>query len=216
MAIDFYYASGSPYAWRVWLALEHKQLGYDLRLMSFDAGDLEKPAFLALNPRHKVPTIVDDGFALYESAAILDYLEERYPDSGNALLPRDVRQRATARRLIREADQYVAATMEKLVEEVLFTPVEQFDEEAIAEARAAFATELDLYERYAPGDGWLAGGLGAVDFTLYPILALTLRLDRKKKDLDVRGTIPPNVSGWMKRFEQLPIFEKTHPPHWKR
>ena len=53
MALDFYYGSGSPYAWRVWLALEHKQVPYELKLMSFDAGDLEKPAFLAINQRHK-------------------------------------------------------------------------------------------------------------------------------------------------------------------
>jgi len=42
MAIDFYYGSGSPFAWRVWLALEHKALPYELKVMSFDSGDLEK------------------------------------------------------------------------------------------------------------------------------------------------------------------------------
>ena len=38
--ITFYYGSGSPYAWRVWLALEHKQLAYELKTISFSAGDL--------------------------------------------------------------------------------------------------------------------------------------------------------------------------------
>jgi glutathione S-transferase len=44
MSISFYCGSGSPYAWRVWLALEHKQLAYDLKMLSFSAGDLSKVA----------------------------------------------------------------------------------------------------------------------------------------------------------------------------
>jgi len=65
MALTLYYLSGSPYAWRVWLALEHKRIPYELKAMSYDAGDFKRPDFLALNPRHRVPVIVDDGFALY-------------------------------------------------------------------------------------------------------------------------------------------------------
>jgi glutathione S-transferase len=42
MAVTLHYASGSPYAWRVWLALEHKGVPYELRTLSFDAGDLRR------------------------------------------------------------------------------------------------------------------------------------------------------------------------------
>src|SRR5262245_49886801 len=114
MAIDFYYGSGSPFAWRVWLALEHKALPYELKVMSFDSGDLEKPEFLKINPRHKVPAILDDGFALYESAVILEYLEDKYPSSGQRLFPTDVKQRATARRLAAEVSAYVGEALEPL------------------------------------------------------------------------------------------------------
>jgi len=48
MAITFYYGSGSPYAWRVHLALEHKALPYDRKILSFAAGDTRKPEFVAL------------------------------------------------------------------------------------------------------------------------------------------------------------------------
>jgi len=41
-----------------------------MKTLSFDAGDLKKPEFLKLNPRHRVPVIVDDGFALYPMAAL--------------------------------------------------------------------------------------------------------------------------------------------------
>ena len=58
MALTLYYMSGSPYAWRVWLALEHKQIPYELKTMSYDAGDFKKPEFLALTRRRKVPVWV--------------------------------------------------------------------------------------------------------------------------------------------------------------
>jgi glutathione S-transferase len=53
--------------------------------MSFQAGDTRKPEFIAINPRHTVPTIVEDGHALWESLAILEYLDERYTAGAEAL-----------------------------------------------------------------------------------------------------------------------------------
>jgi len=57
MPLVLYYGSGSPYAWRVQLALEHKAVPYELKVLSFSAGDTRKPDFVALNPRHRVATI---------------------------------------------------------------------------------------------------------------------------------------------------------------
>ena len=61
MALTFYYGSGSPYAWKVWLALEHKGIPYEFKLLSFDAGDTKKPEFLQVNPRAQVPAILLSG-----------------------------------------------------------------------------------------------------------------------------------------------------------
>ena len=101
MALDFYHGHGSPYSWRVWLALEHKKIAYQLKLLSFQNEDTKKPEFVAINPRHTVPTIVDDGYALWESMAIVEYLDERFT-SGTKLYPGDAKNRARIRRLIRE------------------------------------------------------------------------------------------------------------------
>ena len=49
MALDFSYASGSPFAWRVWLALEHKRIPCTFKLLSFDAEDLETETFRAIS-----------------------------------------------------------------------------------------------------------------------------------------------------------------------
>ena len=213
MAITFYYGAGSPYAWRVWFALEHVSLAYDLRVISFSDGDHRKPEFLKLNPRHRVPVIVDGDFSLYESAAILEYLDEQY-SSGPSLFPGDAKRRAVVRRLVREADAYVADAMDPLIGLVLFTKRENWDPEAISAAYGKLGVELGKWEPVIAGD-YLAGELSAADFTLYPMLALCLRMDIRKPDLNVAGLIGPKLGAWMKRIEALPCFAKTIPPHWK-
>jgi glutathione S-transferase len=212
MAITFYYGSGSPPAWRVWLSLEHKKLPYELKLLSFSEGDLKKPEYLAVNPRGKVPAIVDDGFTLYESVAILEYLEERYPSAGLPLLPREPEARATVRRMVQEVDGYFAPANSKLVRLVLF--VKEPDPAEIAEARAGLLPELERFEAAIQGD-YLAGPLSAADFTLYPMLALTQRIGKKQPQHAIDEHIGPKLTAWMKRIEALPYFEKTIPPHWK-
>lgn len=65
---------------RVWMALLEKKLEFDLVDMQLD-GDQLQPEFLAMNPLHHIPVLVDDGFNVVESLAILDYLE------ANILIP---------------------------------------------------------------------------------------------------------------------------------
>lgn len=212
MAFVFYYASGSPYAWRVWLALEHKEAFYELRTVSFDAGDLRSPAYSAINPRQRVPAIEDDGFALYESAAIVDYVEDKWADRSPLFSP-DVRLRALQRRIVREADQYFADAMERLVDAVLFTPADRRSQQAVDRAAAGLAKEFAFWEPRISGD-YLTGQISAADYTLYPMTALVFRIGARNP-----GTIPPDIAGpsvsaWMARMAALPIVQKTWPPHW--
>jgi glutathione S-transferase len=215
MAIDLYVASGSPPSWRVWLSLEHKQLPYQLHVLSFQAGDLKKPEYLAINPRGKVPSIVDDGFSLYESVAITEYLEQRYPDSGSPLLPRDPKTAAIARRLVQEVDHYYAAAGAKLLRQTLFNRSGgDGDPKEIAEALELLGKELTHLERAIAGD-YLAGPLSVADYTLYPYLAMSVRIDKQYPQLGIPDRIGPKLQAWKKRIEGLPYFEKTIPPHWK-
>lgn len=220
MAITFYYGAGSPFAWRVWLALEHKLLDYDLRALSFSEGDLKKPEFAALNPRRKVPVLVDAQgqppvpFVLHESAAILEYLEEAYPGSGMPLFPGNMRGRALIRRLVCEADNYVAPVVNRLLSRVLFTPEAQWNEDKISAARSDCVEELDAWEPQLRGE-FLAGPLSGADLTLYPMIALALRCESRKPDLNLRAALPERIRGWMQRIQNLPYFSKTWPAHWK-
>jgi len=213
MAIVLYYLSGSPYAWRVWLALEHKGLPYELKTLSYDAGDFKDPAFGRLNPRRRVPVIVDDGFPLYESAAIVEYLDEKQPGEPR-LFSADLRQRAIERRMVREADQYFATALEHLVDEVLFTPKERWSDDAIAAAYAEVKQELALWEQLIVGDH-LAGPLSAADYTLFPEIALARRIAQRKPGLATPDLLGSRMTAWFRRMEALPVVQRTWPPHWR-
>jgi len=79
MAIDVYWGSGSPYSWRVLLALEHKGLEYRGHLLSLDMQEHKSPHMLALNPRGRVPTVRDGDYVVFESLAVMYYLDRKYP-----------------------------------------------------------------------------------------------------------------------------------------
>jgi glutathione S-transferase len=114
-AIILYIVGGSPYAWRVRFALEHKRIAHQVHMLSFEAGELKQPQFTALNPPKKVPVLVDDDFVLYESAAIMECLDERW-SVPPIIFATSARQRAVQQRMVRECDQYFAAAMERLSE----------------------------------------------------------------------------------------------------
>jgi glutathione S-transferase len=213
MAFQFYFGSGSPFVWRVHLALEHKGIAYELKQLSFSAGDHRKPEFERLNPRHKVPAIIDDGFVLYESSAILEYLDERFP-TAPLLFPGDLRQRAIIRRMIREIDSEYVAHHERLVAQLFFSAQEQWNHEDIRSGVSGCREELGFFEREMRGD-FLAGPLSAADFTLYPLVATIARFEKKKPDLGLTAAIGPKLHAWRKRIEGLPYYDKTHPPHWR-
>jgi glutathione S-transferase len=82
--LTLYYNPLSPNARRVWLTLLEKQIPFEPVVIKMD-GDQYQPEFLAINPFHHIPVLVDDGFRILESIAIMDYLEAKYPTP--ALLP---------------------------------------------------------------------------------------------------------------------------------
>jgi len=215
MALDFYHGHGSPFSWRVWLALEYKKIPYNLKVLSFQAGDTRKPEFVAINPRHQVPTIVDDGFVLWESMAILEYLDERF-DAAPKLYPGDVRERARIRRLAREVEQYAYAQgIDRIVDELFWKGDAPPDAKVMEESKQKLAEELEGLAKEMNGD-WLGGGaMTAADITLYTVVAYMKRVTVRKPETALTQLLPPKIEAWAKRIEALPYFDKTFPPHWK-
>lgn len=94
MELYTYFRSTSSYRVRIALAL--KGLDFQSLPVNLLKGEQREPAFLALNPQGRVPALrVDSGALLVQSPAIIEYLEERYPQP--ALLPAALEQRAQVR-----------------------------------------------------------------------------------------------------------------------
>ena len=93
--IKIYGMSGSPFVRRTELVLTEKGVDYKLITLSRADGDLQSPEHLARNPRGRVPVLEDGDLILYESQAIVEYLEDRYPEP--ALVPADFGDRGHMR-----------------------------------------------------------------------------------------------------------------------
>lgn len=96
MILHGYWRSGAAYRVRIALALKglaYDQVNHDLR-----TGGQADPAYAALNPQRLVPALEVDGIVLTQSVAILEWLDERFPDP--PLMPADANGRAIVRGMV--------------------------------------------------------------------------------------------------------------------
>lgn len=220
MAIELYWASGSPFSWRAMLALEAKKIPYTSKQIQFSKGEHKAPDYLAMNPRGKVPVIKDNGVVLYEALAILNYLETKQPEP--ALLGRTPVESGRIWRAISECLYYFELPAFNIIGPVFFGGAAEKAAEIKAAAESLHG-ELAVYERTLSRQHWLAGdSMSAADLWLYPFLMLLLRAagNPVAKPFEL-GLLPLGaryaaIETWCKRVEALPYYERTYPPHWKQ
>ena len=128
----------SQAAYRVRIALGLKGLAAEKVTLDLLAGDQFAADYHKLNPEGVVPTLIDDEGAppLVQSLAILEYLDEKYPEP--PLLPRELRARAHARALAQmvamDAHPFIVPRVRKYLEEEL-----HLDERGARQVGAALA-----------------------------------------------------------------------------
>ena len=220
MAIELYWGSGSPFAWRVMLTLEVKGLAYESKLLEFSKGENKTPAYLQLNPRGKVPTLKDGDFVLYESLAIMSYLDRKYPNP--PLFGRTAEETGLIWRALAECESYMVGVGNKVVRPIFFGKGLDNVEE-IQEAARTLRHELKLIDERLAGHQWLVGeNLSAADIGVFPLIQLLLRAASKEAARPLNlGLLPlaqtfPNLAGWVQRIEALPNYQRTYPPHWRQ
>jgi glutathione S-transferase len=219
MAIDLFWASGSPYSWRVLLALEHKGLAYASHRLSLDMQEHKSPHMLALNPRGRVPTLKDGDYVCFESLAILYYLDRKYPD--RPLFGTSPEEGAVIMRVCCEFQAYIEDHVMRIVRAVLMRRGDPTSDEVTYSMQMAAGEARTIEMRLSKGD-WIVGDKpGAADYFIYPGIKLLLRALERPEARDLSSRFMPveanypALGRWLKRVEALPGYEKTYPPHWR-
>jgi GST-like protein len=84
------YTAPTPNGWKISIALEEMSLPYEVRVIDFATNEQKANWYVKINPNGRIPALVDEGFELFESGAILIYLAEKT----GKFLPNDVQGRS--------------------------------------------------------------------------------------------------------------------------
>src|SRR5512139_1206321 len=102
--IDVYWSANSPFCWRVLLTLELKGLAWRSHPMQTDLQEHKAPQMLAMNPRGRLPVVKDGDYVVFESLAVLYYLDRKYPSP--PIFGRSAEEGGVIMRVINEFQAY--------------------------------------------------------------------------------------------------------------
>lgn len=206
MSIKFYGFWRSIASFRIRVALKLKALPFEEVSVDILQGKQFEPGYDAINPEHAVPTFIHDGTTLYQSLAIMEYLEDIKPSP--RLLPEDIKERAYARSL---ALMTVADSHPLIVPRVRNHLVKAFgaDTRAVEEwgahwTRDGLATYERLLARRKPAPFALGREVGLADIC---IAGQTVGAQYLKIGIDAY----PLVKELTDRCFKIPEFLSSHP-----
>jgi len=196
----------SPRTWQVRAIAAHLGIPLDFEFVDLTQGVQHAPAYRALNPTGRAPTLVDGDFKLWETAAIAQYLASQKP---NTLWPDDVRTRADIMRWQSwqiahwSGDACEPLLVERIVKQILNAGPP--DEAIVTRALEAFHREARVLEQHLAQHRWLVGdGITLADFAVAPTLFYAERAALPLADY-------PNIREWFGRVAALPCWSQTAP-----
>ena len=219
MAIELFWGSGSPYCWRVQLALEYKGLPYVSHLLKFDQQEHQAPQMLALNPRGQLPVLKDGDYVCFESLAILYYLDLKYPTP--PIFGRNPEEAGVIMRVICEYQAYAEPSVMRIVDALLYGREPPLSEPVEAAMHRA-AGEARTIEKRLSQSNWVVGeSFSAADMVIYPDVRMLLRALQRPEGQELASRLLPvdinypAIGRWLKRVAALPGHDRTWPPHWQ-
>ena len=190
---------------KVLTLLAEKNEKADFTLIDIMKGDQKKPDYLAMHPFGQVPVIDDDGFILYESRAILRYLDAKLP--GTALTPTDARGRALMEQWVSIEQSHFSGAAMKIIWQNMFVPMSggKPDLDAVAKGRADLDRTLDITEKALHKQDYLAGGtFSLADITWMPYVEYLFPAQAGDAI-----TSRPNVSSWWTRVSERASWQQA-------
>ncbi len=173
---------------------------YELQRLNFPAGEQYQPAFTAINPKSKVPTLVrDDGSVLTEFQAIAWWLALTFPEA--KLMPEGTERQVRAL----EAMDYVVGTLHgqgfgRMFRPMKFTPTEADHDQVKAQGREIFETGMRLMDEALAGKEWLVGSFSVADAALFYVEHWAGRMD---------VPLPANVAAHKARMLARPSVQRA-------
>jgi glutathione S-transferase len=201
MGIKLHYHPLSTYSRRVLIAFNEKQIPHELVVVDMPARKHREQPYLSLNPYGRVPTLEEDGLVLYESTAILNYLEATRPTP--PLAPADARQRALIDMHMKLCDLQFTRHAGTIVFPKRFLPKERWNAAAMADAKVQIETHLAILDKQLAGKTCLVGEqLSLADVCYMPFLEFLPLMEIAP---------PPAVEAWSQRLLSRPSAVQTRP-----
>ena len=191
----------STFSRRVRIALLEKNIPCELVEVDMMARAHRGPAYLALNPYGRVPTLQEDGFVLYESTAILEYLEATHPTP--PLVPADARDRAHVVMHMKLCDIQMARQTGTIIFPKRFLPKDRWDEAAMAQAKKEIEKHLEIVDSQLKGKDYLVGNRYSLVEVCYTPFVEFLPL--------MEIAPPAGVAAWVQRMLDRPSAQQTKP-----
>lgn len=199
----------STYVRSVLLALEEKGAAYDVHEVDILKGEHQAPEFVARQPFAKVPAFSHDGLDLYETCAILQYVDGSF--DGVKLQPDDVASRARMHQVIAIVDSYAypAFITNIFIPRVVVPMLEgETDEKVIAEALPKAVTSVNALEKIIGSNPYVAGKeLSLGDLHLVPVYEYFSQTPEGEKTL----VGAPNLRRWWDSISQRKSVQDTRP-----
>ncbi len=194
----------SPNTWKVRAVAAHLGLPLECEFVDLTKGGSHVPDYLALNPTGRTPTLVDGGFTLWESTAIMQYLASRKP---NALWPDDARIRADIMRWQSwQLAHWSKEGCEPLLFERLVKQILQLgppDAAVVAKGLTAFNKEAAVLDAHLAKQPYLVGK----DVTLADFSVAAPLFYAERADLPLAPYA--NVRAWFARVSALPCWRRN-------
>ena len=195
--IRLYHFPLSTNSRKVRIVLLEKGLEFERVLVDLTKREQKNPEYLKIHPFGQVPALDDDGFIVYDSTIINEYLEDEYPYP--ALFPGDSEGKARARLMEDFRDNYFNPPFVEIIHEVR-KPEGEKDPKVIEHCKTQIIGCFDRIEKELQGKEYLAGVFSIADIAF---MANFDAMERFQIPVDPKYR---NMLAWIQRLKARPSF----------
>ena len=189
------YTASTPNGWKVSVTLEELGLEYQLHKIILQDQQQKEAGYVAINPNGRIPTLVDDGFAVFESGAIMIYLAEKT----GRLMPTDVKGRSEVIQWLMFQMSGIGPMMGQA--NVFFRTMEEKIPTAISRYQNESRRLFEVLDRQLDHSEWLAKNFSIADIANWCWVRLYFWSGVSLDGLD-------NLQRWLEAMEARPACQK--------